>query len=196
LNRDNEEDAVLAIKIMTDLHKNPLCKLLLAPYVQPFFDFVIDIYSDFSKLLLKYFKLGSPIESNDDTVMEDARDSEEDDESKKSKKRIVLVPSKDSFKVLTEIPIVLVLLFQSYQDIAKKNIKAVVTRMIESFTVSVVPPTPNSANRQHYLDLISARVKVCVYLIVYIQPHTNFTFSDCIIPHLCNSYYTRTSGEK
>ena len=195
LNRDNEDNAVLAIKIMSDLHKNNLCRPILANFVQPFIDFVIKIYSDYGKLMQKYFKLGSPSQdSNDDVVMSEANESnEEEEESKKSKKRSI-PPSTESCKVLIEIPIVLVLLFQTYSDVVKKSIKQIVSKMVESFSISVIPPTPSQPNRQQYLDLISARVKVGVKILAQNALINTMCSIDRFIPNLCSSNYSGCNG--
>jgi transformation/transcription domain-associated protein len=50
---DNEENAVLSLKIMIDLHRN--YKSVVADQVQPFLDFVFEMYQNMPNIIKEAF---------------------------------------------------------------------------------------------------------------------------------------------
>ena len=157
LTTDNEDNAVLAIKIMADIHKN---NRQLLNFVQPFFDFVVTVYSNFQRTMAKYFKIGPHETTGDDVHMSDTTSTHDDDDDSNKKKKRLVANSTESCKVLIEVPQLLIFLIQYYPDVAKKNLKVLAPKMVESFSVSVKPPSHSNQFRQQYLDLVAARVKV------------------------------------
>ena len=57
LRTDNEENAVLSLKIMIDLHRN--YKTVVADQVQPFLDFVFDMYQSMPAIVKDAFDTNS-----------------------------------------------------------------------------------------------------------------------------------------
>jgi len=54
---DNEENAVLSLKIMIDLHRN--YKTVVADQVQPFLDFVFEMYQSMPTIVKDAFETNS-----------------------------------------------------------------------------------------------------------------------------------------
>jgi transformation/transcription domain-associated protein len=59
LRTDNEENAVISLKIMIDLHRN--YKALVADQVQPFLDFVFEMYGNMAAIVKDAFDTNSTI---------------------------------------------------------------------------------------------------------------------------------------
>lgn len=57
LRTDNEENAVLSLKIMIDLHRN--YKTVVADQVQPFLDFVFEMYQSMPNIVKDAFETNS-----------------------------------------------------------------------------------------------------------------------------------------
>jgi transformation/transcription domain-associated protein len=57
LRTDNEENAVLSLKIMIDLHRN--YKTVVADQVQPFLDFVFEMYQSMPAIVKEAFDTNS-----------------------------------------------------------------------------------------------------------------------------------------
>ncbi|KAI8907173.1 hypothetical protein EDD86DRAFT_232632 [Gorgonomyces haynaldii] len=90
---DNEENAVVGLKIIVDLHKN--YKLLLEDHVQPFLDLVKEMYQNMELTVQMVFA---------------------DEQNPK------LQSSMFSFKVLTECPVIIALLFSLHRKFVANNI--------------------------------------------------------------------------
>jgi transformation/transcription domain-associated protein len=56
---DNEENAVLSLKIMIDLHRN--YKTVVADQVQPFLDFVFEMYASMPAIVKEAFDTNSSV---------------------------------------------------------------------------------------------------------------------------------------
>jgi len=59
LRTDNEENAVLALKIMIDLHRS--YKNVVADQVQPFLDFVFEMYQNMPSIVKDAFETNTSI---------------------------------------------------------------------------------------------------------------------------------------
>lgn len=59
LRTDNEENAVLSLKIMIDLHRN--YKTVVADQVQPFLDFVFEMYQNMPNIVKDAFDTNATI---------------------------------------------------------------------------------------------------------------------------------------
>lgn len=109
---DNEDNAVIALKIIVDLHKNysPLMK----DYVQRFLEIVKDIYLNMPMAVKQVFVEEAQMETKP-----------------KSKAAPKPIPkSVYSFKVLTECPIIVALLFQLHRDFVSNSVPMFVEPII------------------------------------------------------------------
>ena len=138
---DNEQNATVCIKILFDLHK--VYKPTLEAAVQPFLNFVISLYERMEGNVEKAF---SPDAFTAPTI---------------------LIPGKDSFKVLTECPLIVMLLFQLYTQYIPANVEALIPLMIKALTVRVslppdIPLTPEQ--EQKHVQVLACQVKTLSFL--------------------------------
>ncbi|RUP49800.1 hypothetical protein BC936DRAFT_141434 [Jimgerdemannia flammicorona] len=137
---ENEDNAVVCLKIIIDLHRS--YKNVLEDQVQPFLDIVQEIYKNMEQTVKDTFDSpgGTPAAITANTPgttsltaasprpMSPAADVTETPK--------VLAKSLYSFKVLTECPIIVVLIFQSYRKFANDNIPKFVPLIIEVWQCS------------------------------------------------------------
>jgi transformation/transcription domain-associated protein len=62
LRTDNEENAVLSLKIMIDLHRN--YKNVVIEQVQPFLDFVFEMYANMPNIVKEAFDINATMAGN------------------------------------------------------------------------------------------------------------------------------------
>ncbi|KAJ3311628.1 hypothetical protein HDV04_003892 [Boothiomyces sp. JEL0838] len=98
---DNEENGVLCLKIIVDLHKNYTS--LMEDQVQPFLNLVRDLYCNMEQSVAIAF----------------------------SQEQKVIPKSMSSFKVLTECPIIVALLFQLHRSFVGNNVPMFVEPIIK-----------------------------------------------------------------
>jgi transformation/transcription domain-associated protein len=84
-----------------------------------------------------------------------------------SQKASPLIKSTQSFKVLTECPIIVVLLFQLYPKFLTSNIPKFMPLIVNTLGLSAPAAAKviGSPLRQSYIDFIAAQVKVKVFLV-------------------------------
>lgn len=108
LHIDNEENAILSLKIIIDLHRG--FKQNLEDYVQPFLDFVLEIFKNMPQVVKESFPLVNS-ESSGSTSIKSSIPMSSINLSETENSGTPLSRSKYSFKVLTECPIIVVLYF-------------------------------------------------------------------------------------
>jgi transformation/transcription domain-associated protein len=156
------------LKIMVDLHKS--FKQLMEDFVQPFFEIVQEAYRNTPAAVEKLFyedaapdkPAGTP-EANGETLPK------------------MIISSMDSFKVLTECPIVIALLFQLHKKYVGSNVPALVPLIIECLTLQpeaqkqshaeaalknqiFMGISPMIKNRARYSEFKALQVKVHLFL--------------------------------
>ncbi len=75
---------------------------------------------------------------------------------------VQLIRSMQSFKVLTECPIIVVLLFQLYPRFLNQNIPKFMPLIVSTLGLQA-PISARNTHRTAYVDFIAAQVKVCNY---------------------------------
>ena len=135
---DNEENAIIALKIVFDLHKS--FRPSLEQYILPFLDTVSRLYANMPAASRAIY--GSTPPSTSTTTP--------------------FVRSVESFKVLTECPIIVMLLFQFYPRFVAKTMTQMVPVMLN--TLSLSPSfAPNAVvhpqQRQRYREFLAAQVR-------------------------------------
>ncbi|GAB5370731.1 hypothetical protein AAMO2058_001518200 [Amorphochlora amoebiformis] len=170
---DNQENALICLRIIFDVHKN--FSPNLESEVQPFINFFINLYKNLPETVQEVFqrKPNRTAISSDGTHVK------------------VLTMSVRSFKVLTECPLIVMLLFQLYPQHVETNIHRLIPLMMRALTIQ--PPT--NLTQQHsqlYSDFIAAQVKTLSFLTYVLrgfadrmQPHQD-TLSKCVIQLLLN----------
>lgn len=176
---DNEENGFLCMKIVTNLHR--AYKGLLVEQVQPFLDIVITIFKNIPRMVDELFNnqpggqspmtyAGSPPGSvGVETPGEGANSS------------APMFKATASFKVLTECPIIIVLLYSTHKQIASKSLPEFVPYIIDILSIEVKPQakeheaaalkgdiftgvSPAIRHRAAYNDFIVSQIKVMSFL--------------------------------
>ncbi|KAH3761988.1 transformation/transcription domain-associated protein [Pelomyxa schiedti] len=137
---ESEDNVIICLHIIIELHKNFKMSMEneLAEQVQAFLNFVHRLLGELPKTMERTFQEPPPPAGT-------------------------LISALQSFKVLTEVPIMVVLLFQLYPRFVSTNINAFIPHIVN--TLALKPP-PNSevTHHQAYTDFISAQVKTLSFL--------------------------------
>lgn len=136
---DNEENAIIALKIIFDLHKT--FRPSLEQYILPFLDTVSRLYANMPAASRSIY--GSNASMGQTSALP-------------------FVRSVESFKVLTECPIIVMLLFQFYPRFVAKTMTQMVPVMLN--TLSLSPTVAASVivypmQRQRYREFLAAQVE-------------------------------------
>ncbi|EMR10214.1 hypothetical protein PNEG_01486 [Pneumocystis murina B123] len=138
LHIDNEENAILSLKIIVDLHRS--FKQNLEEYVQPFLDFVLEIFKNMPQVVKESFpSVSSELSSPSYVNIKSSIPMSSVNHSETENSGTSLGRSKYSFKVLTECPIIVVLLFQSHKQIIPTNLPSFISAIIEMLSLQAAP---------------------------------------------------------
>eukprot|EP00026_Physarum_polycephalum_P000015 Phypoly_transcript_00015.p1 GENE.Phypoly_transcript_00015~~Phypoly_transcript_00015.p1 ORF type:complete len:3639 (+),score=586.09 Phypoly_transcript_00015:159-11075(+) len=164
---ENEENAVICLRIIIDLHKSYRPSLMAD--VQAFLDIVLKIYNELPKTVQTAFKEKPPTPTTSGTPTPGSSGGTPGASTQivsaisETSKPTTLIASTSSFKVLTECPIIVVLLFQLYPNFAPQNVPRFMPLIVQALSL---PPPPNARNTHHaaYVDFIAAQVKTLSFL--------------------------------
>ena len=117
---------------------------MLESDVQPFLEIVINIYKELPKTVQQTFSPSNPIE------YEPGKPNQ-------------IIKSINSFKVLTECPIIIVLLFQLYPSSQQSNIRIFIPLIVQALSLSA-PAQSYIEHRVAYVDFIASQVKTLSFL--------------------------------
>jgi len=150
LAEENEDNALICLRILIDLHKN--YRPSLDPEVQGFINFVLAIYEELPKTVEKTF---SEVHARNPHAQAGGPPLSPlpQEQPRRSSK---LIKSIHSFKVLTECPIIVVLLFQLYPRHLQPNVRNFMPLIIKTLAIEA----PEGASTQHralYTDFIAAQ---------------------------------------
>ncbi|GMM36217.1 hypothetical protein DASC09_035420 [Saccharomycopsis crataegensis] len=205
LRTDNEDNGVLCMKVIVNLHK--AFKNNLFEKVQPFIDTINEIYANMKTILPLYFNDQTKGESNGegDVPMESVASPQYNSTGNNNESQAKhLVASMKSFRTLAEYPIILVSLLSSYKQLvntalptfipllinflqlevdAQKQAREEATKRNETYT-SV---SPEIKDRTLYGDFILSQVKAASFLAyISIRGHSAKLLSDhnSVIPDI------------
>lgn len=189
---ENEENAVLCMKIIMDFQRN--YHKTLVTQVQPYLDLIQDMFKKMPQAVKDTFdsqsfgatpaglpstpantqspKPGSPIMGGDDTP------------ANKN-----LVKGMQSFKVLAECPIIVVSLFQAHKGVVSKNVKEFVPLIREMIMLQAAPqaeahklaaqngqvvngPCAAIRNKAAFGDFVTAQVKTMSFLAYVLRAYS------------------------
>ena len=163
---DNEDNGLICLRIIFDLHKNYRPSLEI--FVQPFLDQVKAFYGGMEKTVQKVFYTSSintttkatvsSLERSDSTSLTESASA-----SGSSSQLVVFLPSTESFKVLTECPLIVMLLFQLYGKYIESNIPDLIPLMMTALTLKTSDAIKNS-HRILYCSLLACQVKTLSFL--------------------------------
>ncbi|KAI8988247.1 hypothetical protein BDF20DRAFT_910766 [Mycotypha africana] len=179
---ENEENAVVCVKIIIDLHRS--FRQILEDQVQPFMDIVQELFRNMEQTVKDSF------DNVDQTTTPFAAASPMSPAAETPE-----VPTKTlqksmySFKVLTECPIIVVLLFQSYRRSASENIMKFIPLIFQMLSLQAKPQmeaahaafargevfigvSPLIKQRSLYNEFIVAQVKTMSFLAYILRSYT------------------------
>eukprot|EP00516_Mucochytrium_quahogii_P001243 CAMPEP_0203759070 /NCGR_PEP_ID=MMETSP0098-20131031/11993_1 /ASSEMBLY_ACC=CAM_ASM_000208 /TAXON_ID=96639 /ORGANISM=" , Strain NY0313808BC1" /LENGTH=4879 /DNA_ID=CAMNT_0050651807 /DNA_START=180 /DNA_END=14816 /DNA_ORIENTATION=- len=152
LDQDNEENALKCLTIIFDLNKT--FREQQNVQIHPFFQFVQEVYSKMEQTISKIFVQGPPVKVD-------------------PKVPKVLAHSKESFKVITECPLIVMLMFQLHRSIVPRNIPHLVPFMVNAIklqpSVSIAIIRASSQLRERYSQLLACQVKTLSFLTYLIR---------------------------
>lgn len=199
LNRDYEENALLASRIIFDLYK--VYRSLPQDYVQPYVDFVINSYRSLPVAIQRNFTLEPVIPSGADlTTVKPSTETSLPTSNITTTKPMGLVPtasasitssssvasaktapesssqtslrSNMSFRVLTECPLMIMLMFQLYPKYVHSNIPVLIAVMMEALSIRPPKKYPRQcASRSR--ELIAAQAKTLSFLTYLLRSFSN-----------------------
>ncbi|EPB81798.1 hypothetical protein HMPREF1544_11483 [Mucor circinelloides 1006PhL] len=181
---ENEDNAVVCVKIIIDLHRS--FRHVLEDQVQPFLDIVQEIFKNMEQTVKDVFDapstpIGSATPGTNPLLATSPRPNSPAAAELPESPSKPLPKSMFSFKVLTECPIIVVLLFQSHRRFATENIMKFVPLIFQTLSLQAKPQAEaaNAAqargevfvgvsseikNRSVYNDFIVAQVKTMSFL--------------------------------
>lgn len=168
---ENEENAIICLRIIIDLHKN--YRPNLEEGVQPFLDIVQKIYSELPNTVANTFRgiifftiRKNSFSYNFLSILESNKPPVNSTPTQPGSQLLTETPkngtsirSIQSFKVLTECPIIVVLLFQLYPRHLPQNIPKFMPLIIKALNLNA-PRNARTTHRAAYVDFIAAQVKV------------------------------------
>ncbi|CAG8494971.1 1279_t:CDS:10 [Ambispora gerdemannii] len=197
LRTENEENAVICLKIIIDLHKH--YKAILEDQVQPFLNIVQEMYRNMEQTVRETFDTPTPYNVPQHVPQSPRPTSPAYDNTSESTPVKTLAKSLYSFKVLTECPIIVVLLFQSHRQFVNTNIKNIVPLIIQTLGLQATPQAEAHAaaraandifvgvasgirDRAKYTEFIVAQVKTMSFLAYVLRAYTTAlkTYQDKI----------------
>ncbi|KAK1296404.1 hypothetical protein QJS10_CPB15g00503 [Acorus calamus] len=201
LKLDNEENALIAIRIIFDLLRN--FRPNQESEVQPFLDFVSNIYQNFPSTVTHFFDNkaappppSAPTASGDTSNLLDncppfLGSGGSGGGGVGGGGQLVqytgpqpLNPSTGSFKIVTESPLVVMFLFQLYNRLVQTNIPRLLPLMVAAISIPGPEMVPPHLKNQ-FIELKGAQVKTVSFLTYLLK-----SYADYIRPHednICKS---------
>lgn len=158
LTQDNEDNALLAIRIVFDLLRN--FRPTVEAEVQPFLDFVVTIYRNFPNTVTHFFD-----NPNVSANIAAAVPNQHLDPTADAPGTVAvpgggqLNPSARSFKIVTESPLVVMFLFQLYAKLVQTNIPYLLPLMVSAISIKGPDKVPPHL-KTPFVELKGAQVKV------------------------------------
>ncbi|KAI9356612.1 hypothetical protein BD770DRAFT_444067 [Pilaira anomala] len=190
---ENEDNAVVCVKIIIDLHRT--YRHALEDQVQPFLDIVQEIFKNMEQTVKDVFDapstpIGSATPGLNPLLATSPRPNSPAAAELPESPSKPLPKSMYSFKVLTECPIIVVLLFQSHRQHGTDNIMKFVPLIFQTLSLQAKPQAEASAaaqargevfvgvspeirNRSVYNDFIIAQVKTMSFLAYILRSYTS-----------------------
>lgn len=186
---DNEENVLVCLRIIIELHKQ--YRPPFNPEIQMFLSFVKTIYSDLPKHLPKIFEPRPAIRIKDlkDLNLEQLLSETYTITPIQAEKKSVeggstnynLIPKGVlSLKVLQELPIIVVLMYQIYKQYVHQEVADFVPLIMATITLQPSPVLRNqpSFNKEVFVDFMGAQIKTLSFLAYIIR-----LFQDVIVVH-------------
>lgn len=186
---DNEENVLIALRVIIELHKQ-----YRPPYsneVQFFLLFVKEVYNDLPKHMPKIFEPKQPIRVKDlkdlnlEQLLNETYTLTQIQAEKKTtdgaNANYTLIPKGVySLKVLQELPIIVVLMYQIYKQYVHQEVANFVPLIMSTISLqpSVQLRSQPNFNKEIYVDFMGAQIKTLSFLAYIIR-----LFQDVIVSH-------------
>lgn len=191
LQTDNEENILVCLRIIIELHKQ--YRPQFNPEIHIFLTLVKQIYSDLPKHMPKIFEPRQPLRVKDlkdlniDQLLNETytiTPIQVIGEKKPGESGVAnynLIPKGIlSLKVLQELPIIVVLMYQIYKQYVHQEVSEFVPLIMTTISLQPSPILRNqtSFNREVYVDFMGAQIKTLSFLAYIIR-----LFQDTIVLH-------------
>lgn len=170
IEKENEENVVICLKIITDYHR--LLKSLITTESQQFFAFIKKVYSDLPKNISIVFthkavhKLAELNEQLLERILNETYSSVQINTEKTPNQTFTIIPrGVMSLKVLAECPLTTVMIYNYNKDILNQEIVDIIPLVA---TVVALQPSDEQRlatdNQEVYADFVTAQVKALSFL--------------------------------
>lgn len=189
LQTDNEENVLVCLRIIIELHKQ--YRPQFNPEIHMFLTLVKQIYSDLPKHMPKIFEPRPPIRVKDlkDVNLEHLLNETytitpiqvEKKAGENTTANYNLIPKGIlSLKVLQELPIIVVLMYQIYKQYVHQEVSEFVPLIMTTISLqpSAMLRSQPSFNKEVYVDFMGAQIKTLSFLAYIIR-----LFQDAIVLH-------------
>nr|XP_020664456.1 transformation/transcription domain-associated protein [Pogona vitticeps] len=176
LETENEENVLICLRIIIELHKQ--FRPPITQEIHHFLDFVKQIYKELPKVVNRYFENPQVIPENTvptpemvgmiTTIAVKVNPERDDSETRTHS---IIPRGSLSLKVLAELPIIVVLMYQLY----KLNIHNVVAEFVPLIMNTIIIQVSTQArqhklyNKELYADFIAAQIKTLSFLAYIIR---------------------------
>lgn len=189
LQTDNEENILVCLRIIIELHKQ--YRPQFNPEIHMFLTLVKQIYSDLPKHMSKIFEPRQPIRVKDlkdlnlEQLLNETYTITPIQVEKKTGENVTanynLIPKGIlSLKVLQELPIIVVLMYQIYKQYVHSEVSEFVPLIMTTISLqpSAMLRSQPSFNKEVYVDFMGAQIKTLSFLAYIIR-----LFQDAIVLH-------------
>ncbi|XP_030195431.1 transformation/transcription domain-associated protein isoform X5 [Gadus morhua] len=173
---ESEENVLICLRIIIELHKQ--FRPPISPEIHHFLDFVKQIYKDLPKVVARYFENPQVIAENTvpspemvgmiTSVLVKTTPEREDSETRT---HTIIPRGSLSLKVLAELPIIVVLMYQLYKLNIHNVVSEFVPLIMNTIMLQVSPQARQHKlyNKELYADFIAAQIKTLSFLAYIIR---------------------------
>ncbi|KAM7371044.1 hypothetical protein PAMP_010544 [Pampus punctatissimus] len=173
---ESEENVLICLRIIIELHKQ--FRPPISQEIHHFLDFVKQIYKDLHKVVARYFENPQVIAENTvpspemvgmiTSVLVKTAPEREDSETRT---HTIIPRGSLSLKVLAELPIIVVLMYQLYKLNIHNVVSEFVPLIMNTIMLQVSPQARQHKlyNKELYADFIAAQIKTLSFLAYIIR---------------------------
>ncbi|XP_011602842.1 transformation/transcription domain-associated protein isoform X1 [Takifugu rubripes] len=173
---ESEENVLICLRIIIELHKQ--FRPPISQEIHHFLDFVKQIYKDLPKVVARYFENPQVIAENTvpspemvgmiTSVLVKTAPEREDSETRT---HTIIPKGSLSLKVLAELPIIVVLMYQLYKLNIHNVVSEFVPLIMNTIMLQVSPQARQHKlfNKELYADFIAAQIKTLSFLAYIIR---------------------------
>ncbi|XP_016389185.1 transformation/transcription domain-associated protein [Sinocyclocheilus rhinocerous] len=173
---ESEENVLICLRIIIELHKQ--FRPLISQEIHHFLDFVKQIYKELPKVVTRYFENPQVIAENTvpspemvgmiTSVLVKTAPEHEDSETRT---HTIIPRGSLSLKVLAELPIIVVLMYQLYKLSIHNVVSEFVPLIMNTIMLQVSPQARQHKlfNKELYADFIAAQIKTLSFLAYIIR---------------------------